>query len=102
MRFEYRIVELRVVVDPDVFTREVWVWIPFDGWKKKWSGSCGIPEAGHSAGERVGIPTWDETAWATEEVAATVAPFSFPGFLRSDAVNQSRSPCQMDDYVTGV
>ena len=23
--FEYRIVELRVVVDPDVFTREIWV-----------------------------------------------------------------------------
>ena len=47
MRFEYPMTELRVVVDSDASTREVWVWIPFYGWEKRWSGSCAIPEAGY-------------------------------------------------------
>jgi len=61
----------------DLNNRPRWVWVPFDGWEKTWSGTCGIPEAGYSAGEWVGIPTWEETARAAEEVAATAAAFSF-------------------------
>ena len=56
MRFEYRVVELRLVVDCDASSREVWVWIPFLGWEKRWSETCAVPDAADFVGKWAAVP----------------------------------------------